>query len=346
MIGAFAPSYPRHRILLEGLRLAGDSVTVRRLPQGSSTIKRLGLVARSLGDLRQFDAVLIPAFNQTVAPAIAAAAKVAGVPVLLDYMVGISDVDADRQTHGAVRAAIFRQLDRLNLRAIRAVTDTQAHVAAFEHLLGVKLPRLGVLPVGVEPEWLDVPSLAVPDGKLTALFIGKFIPFQGVDVIVAAAGLLRDDPRIRFELVGSGQTFAQAEAQVHDLALTNLELVQGFFPIPELTARAARAGVILGVFGATEKTQYVVPNKVYDGLAMGRAVITAESAALREFFTPGEDYFAVTPGSAEALAAALVEAVEQPERMAQIGAVAQAKIRAGFLPKQIGQAAHASMAGL
>ncbi len=255
MIGAFAPTYPRHRILLEGLRLAGDTVTLRSLPSGATTIQRLGLVARSLRDLRGFDAVLIPAFNQTIAPAIAAAARVAGVPLLLDYMVGISDVDADRQTHSAARAAIFRRLDRLNLRSIRAVTDTQAHVAAFEHLLGVKLPRLGVLPVGVEPEWLDVPPLAAPGESLTALFIGKFIPFQGVDVIVAAAHLLRDDPRIRFELVGSGQTFAQAEAQARDLALTNLELVKGFFPIPELTARAARAGAILGVFGAAEKTR-------------------------------------------------------------------------------------------
>ena len=120
------------------------------------------------------------------------------------------------------------------------------------------------------------------------------------------------------------------------LALQNVTLTRGFFPIPELVQRAARAAVILGVFGAVEKTNYVVPNKVFDGMAMGRAVITADSAAMREFFTPGEHFIPVPAGRPDALAAALVDAADDLQRTTAIGAAAAQRIRANFLPQQIG----------
>ena len=336
ILGGFSPTYPRHRIIADGLRLAGVDLTIRSLPLGSSTLSRARLVLASLRDLPQFDAVLIPAFNQTLAPLIWLAGQIRRVPVLLDYMVGLSDVNEDRQTVTGFRAQLYRQIDRFNLRAIPAVTDTRQHIQAFERLLGTSLPRLRVLPVGVQPEWLDAPP---PPAQLalTALFIGTFIPFQGVDVILEAAARLRDDPRIRFELVGSGQTFAQAETFVRSQELTNVTLVRGFFPIAELTQRAASAAVILGVFGAVEKTQYVVPNKIFDGMAMGRAVITADSAAVRELFTPGEQYLPVAPGDPAALAAALVTAASDLPRLIAIGTAARQRLQAEFLPQSIGR---------
>ena len=335
ILGAFSPTYPRHRIIAEGLRLAGVDVTLRTLPLGSSTVSRVRVLLRSLPDLRQFDAILIPAFNQTLAPLVWALAKTVRLPVLLDYMVGLSDVNEDRKTISGVRAQLYRQVDRFNLRTIPAVTDTRSHIQAFERLLSADLPRLQVLPVGVQPEWLEIspPPLEAP---LTALFIGTFIPFQGVDVILKAAALLRDNPNIRIELVGKGQTFAQAEAFLREFGLENVTLIHGFFSISELRQRAAHAAVILGVFGAVEKTDYVVPNKVFDGMAMGRAVISADSQAMREFFTPGEDFIPVPAGRPDVLAAALTEAAADLPRTVAIGVTAAQRIRANFLPLQIG----------
>ena len=315
------------------------------LPLGTSTLSRARLVARSLRDWRSFDAVLIPCFNQTLAPFIGLAARAIRIPVLLDYMVGVSDVIEDRQSVVGARVQFYRQIDRYNLRTMAAITDTQAHIRTFERLLDTALPRLSVLPAGAQPEWLDA-SAPPLDTPLNALFISRFIPFQGVDVILEAAALLRGNSRIHIELLGSGQTFGDAEAQVQRLKLENVTLTRGFFPIPELTARAARAAVILGVFGAVEKTQYVVPNKVFDGLAMGRAVITADSPAMREFFTPHEHFIPVTPGSPDALAAALVEAAANLPRAAEIGANGQQRIREAFLPVHIGVQARTLLAGL
>lgn len=92
---------------------------------------------------------------------------------------------------------------------------------------------------------------------------------------------------------------------IRQFELTNVNFVTEFMPLSQLLPYAAQSTINLGVFGDVEKTRYVVPNKVYDGLAMGRAVITVESSAISEFFTPNQHLVTVPPGDPAALAAAI-----------------------------------------
>jgi glycosyltransferase involved in cell wall biosynthesis len=90
------------------------------------------------------------------------------------------------------------------------------------------------------------------------------------------------------------------------------------------------------VFGARAKTDYVVPNKVFEGMAIGRPVITAESRAIRECFTPGKHLITVPAGNPEALADAIRKLLESPQDQAHIGAAGADRIREAFLPQHIG----------
>ena len=71
----------------------------------------------------------------------------------------------------------------------------------------------------------------------------------------------------------------------------------------------AAAHVVLGAFGAGGKAGRVIPHKVWQGLAAGRAVLTGDGEGLREVCVPGEHVAAVPRGDAVALADALARLI-------------------------------------
>ena len=104
---------------------------------------------------------------------------------------------------------------------------------------------------------------------------------------------------------------------------------------PALVARLATAHVLLGVFGTTAKAARVVPNKVYQGLALGKAMVTADTPALREFFTPGEHLLAVQPGDPDALVDAIRCLRDDRALRLRLGANAARYAHACFNPRAV-----------
>src|SRR5207248_409516 len=74
----------------------------------------------------------------------------------------------------------------------------------------------------------------------------------------------------------------------------------------ELRGLMAASDVCLGVFGTVPKAGRVIPNKVFDGLAVRRPVLSADTPALREALVAGRDVLTCEAGSGESLAAAIV----------------------------------------
>jgi len=68
-----------------------------------------------------------------------------------------------------------------------------------------------------------------------------------------------------------------------------------------LADEIAAATLCLGIFGTTAKARRVVPNKVFECVAVGRPVITADTEGIRSAFTDDEIAM-VPPGDPEALA--------------------------------------------
>ena len=93
-------------------------------------------------------------------------------------------------------------------------------------------------------------------------------------------------------------------AQLLDARPANVEHL-AWIEYERLPDELRRAGCALGIFGTTAKAQRVIPNKVFQALACGVPVVTADTPAARELLADGESALLVPPGDPDALADAV-----------------------------------------
>jgi glycosyltransferase involved in cell wall biosynthesis len=128
------------------------------------------------------------------------------------------------------------------------------------------------------------------------VYFGGYVPLHSVKTIVSSARLLQNEGDIHFEMIGDGQTRPAAEALVQEWGLPNVTFTD-WVQSEQLAQHVAGAQVCLGVFGHHMQAQITVPNKIYEALALRKALITQNSpAAMSQFvtrehllFCPAED---------------------------------------------------------
>ena len=254
--------------------------------------------------------------------------------VVLDLMLSVYDTIAhDRQTVApdGIQARLGRLLDRLAARQCRrALIDTAEHLAFFVDRLGIPAKKLAIVPVGADPDHFARASEAQPGERLKVLFFGTFVPLQGTPTVAEAMRLVGDAP-IDFTIVGTGQDRALFDARSRDRPGSR---VVDWVPYGDLPKLIAQHDVVLGIFGTTGKAGRVIPNKVYQAAAVGRAIVTADTPAARDAL--GADAVLTPQGDAAALAAALVALAGDPDRVRALGTAAAARFDRRFAPAAVG----------
>jgi glycosyltransferase involved in cell wall biosynthesis len=212
------------------------------------------------------------------------------------------------------------------------LVDTPAHADFVSQLTGVERRRFRVLWLGAQEDIFKPLPGVVPEPKL-ALFHGTFIPLQGIETIVRAAQLLESDG-VRVRIVGDGQERVRIEALARELDVGNVQFV-GRLPVSELPGEIAAASLCLGIFGTTPKADRVVPNKLFECLAMCRAVVTADTSAIRLAF---DDEIARVPaGDPEALANAVRQLFYDEDRLAQLAKAGHARFERDYSESALAQ---------
>ena len=313
--GTYDRDYPRNAQVISCLRRAGVHVTEHHIGvwEGQRDSWRAGpaalgrLVAAEVRLLRRpcddFDVVVVgyPGHLDLAAARHAAA----GRPVVFNPLVSLADTfvsDRRRFEPGSLAA---RALETIDQRAFRAadivVADTQAHALHLAALAGLPPERVEVCFVGAEERVFD-PGWT-PAEPFTCLFVGKLIPLQGIETILAAA---RTEPELPFRVVGSGQLEPLLRGRP-----ANVEWIP-WVDYDRLPGELYRAGCALGIFGTTDKAQRVIPNKAFQALACGTPLVTADTPAARELLVDGQSALLVPPGDPNALAVALRRLAADP----------------------------------
>jgi glycosyltransferase involved in cell wall biosynthesis/SAM-dependent methyltransferase len=346
-------AHPRIAILEAALRRAGAEVsevhvpawqggTEEKLRAATNPLRPLALLrlagawvrlARRFHQVGPQDVVLVGYFGHLdvhLARLLAGRRR-----VVLDMFLSVYDtvvLDRGSVAPGSLRARLCRLLDRRAVRASRlALLDTQAQVEFCNRVLGIPEAVLAAVPVGAEPE--RFPDRAPPEGgPLRVLFYGSFIPLHGTGTLAAAIRLLEDTP-IELTVVGRGQERAAFDRQIAGAAnVTVLDWVD----YDRLGELVADHHVVVGILGTSEKASRVVPNKVYQAACAGRAIVTANTPAIREAFADGE-LALVPPGDPQALAATLRALAADRDRVTELGRRARARFQREHAPEPLGR---------
>ena len=166
--------------------------------------------------------------------------------------------------------------------------------------------------------------LRPPDAPFRVTYHGGYLPSHGMDTILDAAALLRDQADVCFHFYGSGPEKARIVRRAAELGLSNVTF-HGFVSQDELLDGLATAHVCLGVFGTTRQANFTVQNKVWEGLAMGRPVISADSPTIRAALADRQEIYLIERNSPEALAAGLSALRADPARREAIAVAGHAR---------------------
>lgn len=168
-------------------------------------------------------------------------------------------------------------------------------------------------------------------------FHGTYVPLQGAEYIVEAAKLLESDPDIRFLMIGNGQAYKKTRARADELKTKNIQFIDSRVPQREIVCLLAPAEICLGIFGESPKTALVIPNKVYEYAAMKKAIITADTPAIRELFSK-EDMELVPAANPRAIADAILKLRGDSKRRKELADRAHGIYTNNATPRAIGSA--------
>jgi len=201
--------------------------------------------------------------------------------------------------------------------------------------------RRGARSVDIVPNGVDITMFNPQDDgesfrrlhgledKILAVYAGAHGMSNDLGVVLEAAEHLQENPRILFVFLGDGKEkpnlMALAKAK-------NLKNVRFLPPVPkkEIPKALAAADLCLAILKPIEAYKTTYPNKVFDYMAAGRAVVLAIDGEIREVLEEAGAGVAVLPGDSKALADAVRTLADKPEQRRQMGLAGHDYVRRNF----------------
>lgn len=309
------PEYPRNARIRAFLTRRGHSVTALPRARGTGARRVLADLRSLWRSSRRADAIIVSEMSLPSVPLAWLVARARRSVLVVDGFVGKYEtvvVDRGMASPRSATALVLRFVDALAVRCSDLfLVDTELRAEALrERHRGA---RVISLPVGA-PAWAVPRPLERPTDRLRVLFYGSYLPLHGGETIIGALPHMRH--RVALTMVG---TAAHAGGP-HDLAeqARRGRVADRVRFLPAVDARRlgqliAEHDVVLGLFGTSAKASSVIANKVWQGLAAGRRVVTRHSAALEEIAPlVGSQLRTVAPGDALELARVLDEIAGSP----------------------------------
>ncbi len=236
---------------------------------------------------------------------------------------------------GRVRCAAARWILHQNLSRAAAIHVPSRTLAEWlTDTYRVPAAKLHVVPNGV---YLDVFGPPVDRQALrrqyglsdepVILFVGSLQPWHGCDILLKGFAMAQAAcPSAKLFIVGDGKVRATLAAQASALNLNGSIHFAGQVPHARVPEFLALADIAVLPYPPLPPPLpfYFSPIKLFEYMGAGKAIVASRLGQISEVLKDGETGRLVEPGSAEALAHALVGILTAPDRGASMGQRARA----------------------
>ncbi len=325
------PCYP-HGKIYSGYRqrLASqevlDGVTVRRIPQlpdhSRSVLRRVlyylsfAMSAMGIGPFLVRKADVVVVYQAALPVGIAGwwLSRWLGAPLVLDVV----DLWPESVTASGLlnRRWIISTIRSVAKFIYGAATHVNVVTEGFrQNLIAMGVPERKL---SVIENWMPTAtySLAEPDtafaqqfdlhNKFVVMYAGNMGASQDLHTVLNAAKLLRDQPDIRFALVGGGLQHDELVRRVADEQLTNV-ILPGRFPPDKMPGMYAFSNVLLVHLKPDSLSDVSIPSKTFAYMASGRPVLMAVRGDGAEFLQRNQFGLTAEPSNPASLAEAVLK---------------------------------------
>lgn len=334
--GNFDPEYARNKVVLRGLEENGVEILFCRTDKkGLGGLIDLFKKHQSLKN--SYDIMIIGYSDSRFT--VPLARLISRKKIIWDAFYSLySSYVFDRKLINpqGLKAKYYWFLDWLSCKlANKILLDTNEHIKYFVRVFKEKPQKFMRSFVGTD-DLVFYPRSGVKNhNQFLIHFHGKFVPLQGTEHIVSAANILKNED-IVFQLIGQGQEYERVRKLAEEFGLKNINWIDKV-KYEELPDFIKKADVCLGIFGNTPKSKLVIPNKVYEAIAMAKPVISGDTPAIREFFTDREDILLCKTADPEDLAKKILELKNNPELAKKIAEGGYKLYLKNATPKIIGK---------
>ena len=306
-------------------------------------LRRVSTITRLAGLMRESRCEVVHTHLWTADVLGGLAARLAGVRRVVSSVAGAYFLPIDASGVKRARKLVFSRLFRAIYRGCDRVIAPSRYVA--DDLVtrpGIRVPRyrLAVIQNGVDVDEVERMERCAAGGSsgrwgkgnpLVAI-VANFFPIKGHRYLIRAIPkVVEAYPETRFVLAGDGESRPAAEALVEQLGVSDRVTFTGEI---RDTLDLMRASDLVVLPSLSEG----LPITLIEAMALGRPVVATGVGGIPEVVEDGVTARVVPPRSSAALAGAMLELLDAPDRAKRLGdaawSVAREKFSAGRMVRR------------